>query len=111
MPPFAGTEAERDALAVHLALLGGATPEQVKSVERGASGAQLFEDDCSMCHGPEADVPFQARGRKASVFYDMLGRLPELNEAMPAFDGSDEARRALSEHLATVEYARTGGGQ
>ncbi len=111
MPPFTGTEGERDALAVHLALVGGATAESVASREGGAGGAQLFEDDCAMCHGADADFPFQARGRAAATFYDLLGRLPQVNDAMPAFEGSDEDRRALAAHLATLEFPRTGGGR
>lgn len=112
MPPFAGTEVEHHALAVHLALMGGATREALAAVRTTQQGgAQIFEDNCAMCHGPQQDFPFQANGRSADAFYEMIGRLPKISEAMPAFEGTDAERHELAEHLATLEYSRTGGGR
>jgi mono/diheme cytochrome c family protein len=112
MPPFAGTEVEHHALAVHLALMGGATREALAAVATARKGgAQVFEDNCALCHGPQQDFPFQAKGRSAEVFYEMIGRLPKINQAMPPFEGTDAERHELAEHLVILEYPRTGGGR
>jgi mono/diheme cytochrome c family protein len=105
MPPFAGTEAERRALAVHLALVGGATPESLARplAAEGAAGPTFFEANCSMCHGADSEWPMTKEGRRsADEFYELLGRLPEVNEMMPPFPGNDAERRAVAEHLATL---------
>jgi mono/diheme cytochrome c family protein len=105
MPPFAGTEAERRALAVHLALVGGATPESLARplAAEGAAGPTFFEANCSMCHGADGEWPMTKEGRRsADEFYELLGRLPEVNEMMPPFPGNDAERRAVAEHLATL---------
>lgn len=112
MPPFAGTEIEHHALSVHLALMGGASHDALAAAQTAKKGgAQVFEDNCAMCHGPQQDFPFQARSRSADVFYEMIGRLPKINEAMPAFEGTDVERHELAEHLTTLEYPRPGGGR
>lgn len=107
MPPFAGTDEERHALAVHLALLGGATPEGLAAAAAAAdAGKQYFEDNCAMCHGDDSQWPFRQRpSRTADEFAEMLGRLPQINEMMPPFTGDDTQRRALAEHLAALTAA------
>ncbi|MFB3855168.1 MAG: cytochrome ubiquinol oxidase subunit I [Vicinamibacterales bacterium] len=102
MPPFAGTPEERHALAVYLAILGGATPESVAAPppEGGDVGKQYFEENCSSCHDPGGDMAIRPKGRTAETFYEVLGRLPSINELMPAFEGTDDLRRALAAHLA-----------
>jgi len=96
MPPFAGTEAERTALAYYLALEGGASPESLAA----SSGAeQYFNDNCAVCHGPGADFPIPTFGRPADELYQLLGDLPSVNEMMPPFEGTDPERRALAEFL------------
>jgi mono/diheme cytochrome c family protein len=105
MPPFAGTDAERHALAVHLALLGGATPESLALAPSGAAevGPAFFEANCSMCHGADGEWPMAKEGRRGvDEFYDLLGRLPAVNEMMPPFPGNDAERRAVAEHLAAL---------
>jgi mono/diheme cytochrome c family protein len=112
MPPFVGTADERRAVAVYLASLGGATPDALTGFGAEAElGPKLFGENCAMCHGTDADFPFDAQGRRADVFYEMLGRLPAVNEAMPPFEGSEAERRALAEHLATLGRAAKGGAQ
>ena len=114
MPPFVGTAAEKRALAVYLAGLGGMSPSDlaasVPSGGGGAAGAKVFEGQCSACHGAGTDWPIEARikGRSADQFYEMMGRLPEINDAMPAFEGTDEERRALAEWLAGLGGAAPG---
>lgn len=111
MPGFAGTADERDALAVYLATLGGATPESLTAAATAtALGARVFDERCSLCHGADAEVPFKAKGRSAADLYALVGRLPAITDAMPPFDGTDEERRALAEHLTTLEGGAGQGG-
>ena len=72
-------------------------------------GLAFYERSCAACHAPDAMAPFDAKGRSAPVFYDMIGRLPEINEVMPPFDGTDAERQAVAEYLATVGAAAKGG--
>lgn len=136
MPPFTGTEAERRALCLHLARLGGdattglevATPprpEATVEISLPASspsvpapaaespvsapapdprGPALFEEQCAMCHGGGSDWPMKprVRGKSGAELFTLLARLPELNEAMPAFEGTEEERRALADHLERI---------
>jgi mono/diheme cytochrome c family protein len=111
MPPFVGTDEERDTLAAYLALLGGASPASlVRASAPAAAGRTYFEANCAACHGPAGLAPFDSRGRAPVEFYDMIGRLPALNEIMPAFEGSDEQRKALSEYLAVLPRPAPKGG-
>ena len=104
MPPFPGTIDERHALAVYLATLGGATPASLaQSSAAAALGARVFDENCSPCHGPTGDVPFNPKGRGADQLYAMIARLPQINAAMPGFEGTDAERRALAEHLTTLQ--------
>ena len=104
MPPFAGTGEERRALAVHLALLGGATRERL--AEEAAStdlGKAYFDVNCAMCHAADGEWPMAARtARSADEFAEMLGHLPEVNEMMPAFSGNEAQRRAVAELLSVL---------
>lgn len=99
MPPFAGTNAEKRAVAVYLARLGGG---KVEPRTAAVSGAAVFEASCAMCHAPESDWPIAERvaGRSEAELYDLLAKLPELNEMMPPFEGTDAERRALAQYLA-----------
>jgi mono/diheme cytochrome c family protein len=106
MPPFVGTDAERQAVALYLARLGGGDPRLKTGAATGAAGVRYFTDTCSACHGPSADWPMQAKGRSAGQFYEMLGRLPAINEMMPAFSGTDAERTAVAAYLATLGSAR-----
>ncbi len=112
MPPFAGTAEERQFLAGYLALLGGATPGDIElgTPSASAAGQAYYEANCAACHGPEAMAPFDAKGRAPSVFYEMIGRLPEVNEMMPAFEGTDADRKALADYLATLPARAPAGG-
>ena len=101
MPPFAGTAAEKRALAVHLARLGGDERAGLDAPAATSGGAEAFERYCAACHGPEAPWPVtdRLRGRSAAEFYEMIGRLPQVREEMPPFSGSEDERRALAQHL------------
>jgi len=102
MPPFAGTEAEKRALAIHLARLGGDDRAGLEAPAAAGAGAAAFEEHCAACHGAESEWPIgdRLRGRSESDFYELIGRLPQVREEMPPFAGSEEERRALARHLA-----------
>jgi mono/diheme cytochrome c family protein len=110
MPPFAGTDEERRALAVYLARIGGMEDAGLEPLGGAApvdAGRQLYDDQCAFCHEPGGDWPIQrvVAGRDADGLYGALGRLSELNEMMPDFEGTDEERRALAEFLAGLGTA------
>lgn len=101
MPPFAGNDAEQRALSVYLAKLGGgAIAPRVQKV----SGEAVFEAGCAMCHAADCEWPITPRvsGRSEADLYDMIGRLPTLNDMMPPFEGTEDERVALARHLATT---------
>lgn len=112
MPPFTGDARERQMLAAHLALLGGAEPADVMPAAADTSelGRAVFESHCAACHGPGAMVPFNHKGRTAAQLYEMIGRLPAINEMMPPFEGTPDERKTLSELLATLESGAPAGG-
>ena len=103
MPPFVGSNEERDALAAYLAVVGGAPVAGIAAAhESREAGARRFEEQCSMCHGRESEWPFDAKGRTPEFFDDLITRLPSVNEIMPPFEGTDADRRALAAHLSTL---------
>jgi mono/diheme cytochrome c family protein len=114
MPPFVGTSDERRLLAAHLAIIGGAAPATVTAPTEatGAEGVgrKYFDANCAACHAPDALAPFDNDGRSADELYDMLGRLPKIDEMMPAFEGTDAERRAVAEHLASLPRPPKKGG-
>ncbi len=104
MPPFAGTEAEKRALAIHLARLGGDERAGLEAPAAGGGGADVFEQHCAACHGPDSPWPItdRLRGRAAGDFYEIIGRLPQMREEMPPFAGSEDERRALAQYLGSL---------
>jgi mono/diheme cytochrome c family protein len=109
MPPFAGTEAEEHALAIHLARVGGDAEAGVAEEAPAGGGAAVFETSCSPCHGENAPWPIAARlrGRSEAQLYELIGRLPQVKEQMPPFAGTDEERHALAHYLAGLEGGAT----
>jgi mono/diheme cytochrome c family protein len=111
MPPFAGTDEERQMLAGYLALLGGAAPEMLRPPDLSADvGKSYYDANCAACHGPDGVAPFDPKHRTPAEFYEMIGRLPAINDMMPAFEGTDEQRRALADHLASLPGKAPEGG-
>ncbi len=111
MPPFAGTDEERQMLAGYLALLGGAAPSALGPPAPAADiGQAYYDSNCAACHGPDGVAPFDPRQRKPAEFYEMIGRLPAINEMMPAFEGTDEERKALAEYMAALPGKAPKGG-
>jgi mono/diheme cytochrome c family protein len=109
MPPFAGTADERRGLAAYLAQLGGASARA--SSEGSAGGLPVFEEHCAACHGGGGEWPMgpRIRGRSEDELFELIARLPQVNDLMPPFGGSDAERRALARHLADLRQADAPG--
>jgi mono/diheme cytochrome c family protein len=101
MPPFVGTAAEKRALAVYLARLGGDPRAGLEAPAAATDGAAAFDRHCAMCHGPDSEWPIGPRlhGRSAAELYDLVGRLPQVREEMPPFSGTPQEREALARYL------------
>ena len=102
-------------IALNWELIGGSAPaDQVPAAVAPAptptpapaspEGARIFALNCAMCHGVDAEWPITSRlrGRSEQDFYDLLDHLPSVNPMMPGFHGTDEERRALAQHLASL---------
>jgi mono/diheme cytochrome c family protein len=92
MPPFAGTDAERDALAAYLGSLQPMPPPPTGA----ADGKTVFEHDCSMCHQVrQEDHLFANLPRDPKVATDALKDLTSLFPVMPDLKLNEDERRAL----------------
>jgi mono/diheme cytochrome c family protein len=96
MPPFAGTDAERGALAAYLDTLAPA------STTPPADGKAVFERNCSMCHQVKADDPLFANlPRDRQTATEALKDLPSLFPLMPDLKLSGRERAMLVEWVNT----------
>lgn len=112
MPPFAGNEAERRALAAYLAAglhgrpLPPATPEGP-----GSNGAKAaFEENCTQCHAEEL-VMERTKGWDRSRIRKALDGLNALNPAMPDFAGAPETKDLIADHIASFGVRGPSSGQ
>ena len=111
MPPFAGTDEDRQVLAGFLALLGGAAPSSLTPPAPSADiGKTYYDANCAACHGPDGLAPLDPKNRRPAEFYELIGRLPAINEMMPAFEGTEEQRKALADYLAALPGKAPEGG-
>ncbi len=109
MPPFVGTAEEKHGLAVYLASIGGGAI--IENAQTGVTGRAAFETHCSVCHGEGSGLPLDVRvaGKSEQEIYNMIGRLPQLNPAMPDFAGTEPERHALAAYLAKLGAAKGRG--
>lgn len=92
MPPFAGTEAERTALASFLSTLHPVP----SSAAVATDGKTVFERNCSMCHQVKADdALFAHLPHDPQVAAEALKDLPNLFIRMPDLKLSDDERAAV----------------
>jgi mono/diheme cytochrome c family protein len=106
MPPFAGTDAERDALAAYLGSLQPpiATPS---GPSQTSDGKTVYEHDCGMCHQVRADDHLFANlPRDPQAATDALKDLPGLFPVMPDLKLSEDERRALVQWVNTQRPAQ-----
>lgn len=100
MPPFAGTEAERNALAAYLA---GFSPvqEEIPAEAPELTGPALFENYCQTCHEPEPEDPLFVKFQNFSApqIEYLMTRLDSLNEEMPELEITGAERTVLAEWI------------
>jgi mono/diheme cytochrome c family protein len=104
MPPFAGTDAERDALAAYLNTL----EPQAAGGPGAVNGQTVFERNCAMCHQARPDDSlFIALPSDPLAAGNALKDLPGLYIRMPNLRLSDSERAALFQW---VNMQRSAGG-
>jgi len=93
MPPFAGTDAERAALAAYLNTL---RPTLADAAASASDGQKIFDQNCSMCHRPKTGEPlFKELPHDPNAAVKALGDLTGLFPAMPDLKLSEPQRVAL----------------
>jgi mono/diheme cytochrome c family protein len=97
MPPFAGTEPEKSALAAYLATIHPAT----KAPEVTMSGKMMFQNNCAMCHRADpSDAVFSGlKEMDQETIVAMLEDLPTLNPRMPNLKLTEGERAELAKWL------------
>jgi len=94
MPPFAGTDAERQALAAYLSSLHPVAD----SAAIAGDGKATFDRNCSMCHQPRLDDPlFAVFPDQVSVAADVIKDLPGIFPRMPDLKLSEAERTGLAQ--------------
>jgi mono/diheme cytochrome c family protein len=104
MPPFAGTDAEADALAAYL--VGSWHGKDVAPAATEDAGEQLFATHCAACHAPE-DLTRSIGELPVADLVDLLGRLDEISAEMEPFGGT----AAEATELATFLSSPAGGDE
>jgi mono/diheme cytochrome c family protein len=97
MPPFAGTDPERDALAAYLNTLQTLTPNTA-----AADGKTIYQNNCSMCHQDHPnDQFFTGIVTDPKAAADSLKDLTSIFPLMPDLKLNDAQRAALAQYLET----------
>ncbi|MGA7524663.1 MAG: c-type cytochrome [Acidobacteriaceae bacterium] len=93
MPPFAGTDPERAALAAYLSSVA---PVPATAASAATDGRTIYEQNCVMCHQATAKDPLFANlDRNPQTAADSLKDLTSLFPLMPDLKLNDEQRTAL----------------
>ncbi len=96
MPPFAGTDPERDALAAYLSSLQTGTPTP------STDGKTVFTNNCSMCHTDHPnDQFFSGIVTDPTAAADSLKDLTSIFPLMPDLKLNDAQRTALVQYINT----------
>jgi mono/diheme cytochrome c family protein len=105
MPPFAGNDGERGALAAYLSTLHSVSP----GAGTAADGKTVFERNCSMCHQVNAKDPLFANlPRDTQAANDAVKDLPSLFPLMPDLKLADQERALLVQWVNTQRGAQSG---
>jgi len=104
MPGFVGTGAEKNALAKWLySITHEGMPEpRPEPAAAVPDGETVFANNCSDCHeiaDSDALVVKMKTVESIDEIVEMLGKLEQLNEDMPPFEGTDEEKKALADYL------------
>ena len=106
MEPFSGTVEEAEALSRYLNSLTDPAVEDANASEAAVTGALLFEDHCSMCHGFDEMIAV-VEGQEKEQLVHTLATLNEISDEMEPFSGSAKEQDILAEFLANANK----GGQ
>ncbi len=101
MPPFAGTEAEKRALAYYI--IGGIQGKPVSTVEeaydeREGKGKELFVTHCTLCH-PQGLVKERTAPWDRKKIRWALDHLNSLQSAMPDYNGTPEEKDLIADYI------------
>jgi mono/diheme cytochrome c family protein/cytochrome bd-type quinol oxidase subunit 1 len=101
MPPFAGTEQEKKALAYYI--IGGIQGKRVSMVEeahekRGGKGKELFTTHCTICH-PQRLVKERTAPWDRKKIRWALDNLNRLQSAMPNYKGTAEEKDLIAGYI------------
>lgn len=97
MPPFAGNDAERKALAVYI--IKGLQGKDIREEEETAEGGEkLFRAHCTICH-PESLVKTRTAGWDRAKIRWALDNLNKLQPAMPDFNGAPEVKDHIADYI------------
>ncbi len=112
MPPFAGTDAERGALAAYL---NSIEPVSAEAAAAATDGETVFDQNCSMCHRVNAsDSLFKNLATDPAAAADSLKDLTTLFPLMPDLKLTDRQRAALVEWInkqrSAKEFSSTAQG-
>jgi mono/diheme cytochrome c family protein len=105
MPPFAGNEAERKALAYFI--IKGIQGKDVIAPEEGSQaagskGAALFTSNCTICH-PESLVKSRSATWDRKKIRWALDNLNRLQSAMPDYQGTPEEKDLIAGYIYSLQ--------
>ncbi len=104
MPPFAGTDAERAALAAYLTTI---YPVSAAAASAATDGRTVFAQNCSMCHRVSAADPlFMNLSRDPAIAAESLSDLTSLFPLMPHMKLGIRQRVALVEWIDAQRSAK-----
>ena len=107
MPGFAGTDAERGALAAYL---NSIEPISSAAASAATDGRTVFEQNCVMCHQVKAqDSLFKGLPTDPRAASDALKDLTSLFPLMPDLKLTDQERAALAQWVNTQRSAMGSG--
>ena len=106
MPPFAGTDAERAALAAFLTSVQPISPDRPAVTD----GKIVFQQNCGMCHeGVTREVLMNGLPHDPNAEREALKNLPGLFPLMPDLKLTDQERTALVQWVNSQRSAETTG--
>ena len=106
MEPFDGSKEEQGLLSGYLATLDEEEQLEEEQQEDVIDGQEVFNTHCTMCHGV-SDMKRRTVGLERQNLFTMLGKLDQLQKAMPPFRGTEQEREALADFLDSINQ----GGQ
>ena len=102
MPPFIGSEQEKEALAQWLFAISheGQPADTHKPPASEVSGEALFKNFCADCHDTTDEIGDKlATIPSLQEMVTLMEKLDSLSEDMPPFEGTDQEKQALAQYL------------